>query len=259
MITSSSNSKIKRVRLLISQAKARKDQGVYIVEGLRLLNEALQADLVPELLLYTPELDQRGIDLVDAFQLQGVSNEEVAPDLLSSTSDTKNPQGLLAVFPLQAVPLPESPDFLLVVDEIRDPGNLGTLMRTALAAGADGLILSPGTADPFSPKVVRAGVGAHFRLPIVMATWPEIKDITKNLTLFIADMDQGKNLWESDLVKPLGIIIGGEAKGPGKSARELADQSIHIPMSGYTESLNVSAAGAVLLFEVHRQRNFSRS
>lgn len=259
MITSPQNPKVKRVRLLLGGAKQRKKQGAFVLEGVRLLEEALQAGFPAEQVLFTAELDRRGLELVRGFEKRGVNCEQVDPSILADISDTQTPQGILGVFPLIKLSLPERRDFLVIADQIRDPGNLGTLMRTALAAGADAMILTPGTTDPFSPKVVRSAMGAHFYLPLVMADWAEIKSITAGLACYLADMQAGKSLWEADLSLPLAIILGGEAQGPGKPARQLADQAIHIPMEQETESLNAAAAGAVLLYEVRRQRTGPRS
>ena len=257
MITSTQNPKIKLVRQLLTQTKARKKQGAFVLEGIRLLEEAYHSHFAPELLIYTADLDQRGLALVREFESKGVICELTVPNVFSSASDTETPQGILAVYPLISLPIPDRADFLLIADEIRDPGNLGTLMRTALAAGADGVLLPPGTVDPFSPKVVRAAMGAHFHLPVKSVSWPEIKKITQGLTVYLADMDQGLNLWQPDLTEPLGIIIGGEAHGPGKIARELANKVLHIPMSEKSESINAAAAGAVFLYEIRRQRTLT--
>jgi TrmH family RNA methyltransferase len=259
MITSAQNPRIKRVKLLISQAKARRKQAAYVLEGVRLLEEALGSGLAPELLLYTPELDARGRELVIAFRTKGVDCEEVSPLVFNSASDTQSPQGLLAIYPQHILPLPTEPDFLVVADALRDPGNLGALMRTCLAAGVEGLLLAPGTVDPFSPKVIRAGMGAHFRLPLLIGSWEEIRRLTAKLQIFIAEMEQGSNLWDTDLTRPLAIIIGGEAHGPGRSALQLEHSPIHIPMDGGLESLNAAVAGAVLLYEVRRQRSLAEN
>ena len=254
MITSTQNPKIKLVRQLLTQTKARKKQGAFVLEGIRLLEEAFNSPFTPELLLYTADLDQRGVSLVKEFETGGVNCELTAPNVFSTASDTETPQGILAICPLISLPIPDHADFLLITDEIRDPGNLGTLMRTALAAGADGVLLPPGTVDPFSPKVVRAAMGAHFHLPVKIASWIEIKKTIRGLTVYLTDMNQGVNLWQSELTEPLAIIIGGEAHGPGKIARELTNKVLHIPMSDKSESINAAAAGAVLLFEIRRQR-----
>ena len=259
MISSIQNPKIKRIRLLQTQTRSRKKEAAFIVEGIRLVEEALQTGQVPELVIYTRDIDSRGEQLVGRFHEKKVVCEEVSQEVLKAASDTETPQGILAVLPLQPLPLPAECDFLMIADEIRDPGNLGTLLRTAQAAGADGLLLTSGTVDPFSPKVVRAGMGAHFRLPILSCSWEEIHQITNNLTIFAADMEGDTRIWDADFTLPLALILGGEAHGLGENSRNLADTWVNIPMSAGSESLNAAAAGAILLFEVLRQRTQSRS
>jgi len=258
MISSVQNSKIKRIRLLQTQSRSRKKELAFIVEGVRLLEEAQNTYQVPELVIYTPDLDPRGQKLVEAFLGQNVPCVEVSEEVIRAASDTETPQGILAILPLKPLLLPEKAGFLIIADEIRDPGNLGTLLRTAQAAGVDGFLLSPGTVDPFSPKVIRAGMGAHFRLPILSCSWEKIREVTDGLTVFGADMKEGSRVWDADLSLPLVLILGGEAHGPGKHSRDLADTWIHIPMTNGSESLNAAAAGAVLMFEVLRQRTQER-
>ena len=254
MISSIQNPKIKRIRLLQSQAKSRKKHKAFVIEGVRILEEALKSHQIPELVIFTSNLDRRGQQLLEVFIQRGVPCEKVSPDVLKSASDTETPQGILAVLPFQPLPLPANVDFLMIADEIRDPGNLGTLLRTSLAAGAQAMLLSPGTVDPTSPKVIRAGMGAHFRMPVLSCSWEEIRIATDGLTVFAADMANGTRYWDTDLTNPLGLLIGGEAHGPGKNARNLADALIHIPMKDDTESLNAAVSGAVLMYEVLRQR-----
>ncbi len=258
MISSAQNPKIKRIRLLQTQSRSRKKELAFIVEGVRLLEEAQNTYQVPELVIYTPDLDPRGQKLVEAFLEQNVPCEEVPEEVIRAASDTETPQGILAILPLKPLLMPEKADFLIIADEIRDPGNMGTLLRTAQAAGVDGFLLSPGTVDPFSPKVIRAGMGAHFRLPILSCSWEKIREVTDGLTVFGAEMKEGSRVWDADLSLPLALILGGEAHGPGKHSRDLADTWIHIPMTDGSESLNAAAAGAVLMFEVLRQRTQER-
>lgn len=254
MITSRQNPKIKQIRKLNSGAKFRAQAGAFAVEGLRLLEEAQGTGIKPDWVIYTEDLDRRGERLLDNYRTQQVPCEPVTPEVLAAASDTKTPQGVLGVFPLISLPFPTSLSLLVILDSLGDPGNLGTLLRTSLAAGVDGLLLSPGSVDPFAPKVVRSAMGAHFKLPIRTASWPEITALAREMTLLLADMENGPSLWETDLTGPVGIILGSEAHGPGDEARKLANQPIHIPMSSRIESLNAAAAGAVLLFEVNRQR-----
>ena len=126
------------------------------------------------------------------------------------------------------LPIPNSPNFLLIPDQIRDPGNLGTLIRTAAAAGVQAVLLPPETTDAFAPKVVRAGMGAHFRLPIHTMDWDEIEQVCKqaDLQVFLADMDGG-SCWETDFREPLALIVGGEAEGASEQARNWQIQREH--------------------------------
>ena len=187
----------------------------------------------------------------------GIKIEEVDSALLNSLSDTENSQGILAVLNEFRLPIPYSPDFLLILDQIRDPGNLGTLLRTASAAGVDAVILPPKTTDAFSPKVLRAGMGAHFRIPIIRAEWDEIKFWVRDLTVLLADAETKVIYTKPSLNQACAVIIGGEANGASQSARDLAEMSIRIPMSNKTESLNAAVAGAIIIFEVVRQRSLS--
>ena len=255
MITSQQNPKIKQIRKLNSGSKYRRRFGLFAVEGIRILEEALQSAFEPEWVIYTEDLDQRGRQLLENYQALHIPCDPVTTEVLEAASDTETPQGMLGVFPLVSLPLPPSPRLLVILDSLRDPGNLGTLMRTSLAANVDGLLLSPGSVDPFSPKVVRSAAGAHFKLPVHNATWSEIADMTQDLPLLLAEMEKGPSLWETDLTGPVGIILGSEAHGPGPEARELASTSVHIPISSSIESLNAAVAGAVLLFEINRQRS----
>jgi RNA methyltransferase, TrmH family len=259
MISSTRNPKVQWVRSLQAQAKERREFNAFVVEGVRLLEEAHRSGWKTELVLYTRDLNQRGMKLVEAFRKQETSIEEVSPEVMKAAADTETPQGILAVLSARSLPLPQDPDFILILDSVRDPGNLGAILRTAAAAGVQAVLLSSGTADPFSPKVVRAGMGAHFRLPVHRLEWDAIRDYLKlgepGLRVFLADAAGGQPYTKADLIQPVALILGGEAQGAGSEARELAGHSLHIPMPGQSESLNAGAAVAVLLFEVVRQRS----
>ena len=254
MITSSQNPKIKLVRALMGRAKERREAGAFVVEGVRLVEEAEIRDWRFKFALYDSSLNERGSSLVEHLLSREVEVEEVSESLMNSLSDTETPQGILAVLALNQAPIPDSPDFVLIPDRIRDPGNLGTLLRTAAAAGVQAVFLPPETTDAFAPKVVRSGMGAHFRLPIQSMKWEKIRRETDGLQVYLADMD-GASCWETDLREPLALIVGSEAEGASEEARELATQKISIPMSGDVESLNAGVAGSVLMFEVVRQRS----
>lgn len=256
MITSSQNPKLKLVRALMGRAKERREADAFVVEGVRLVEEAVNAGWKFQFALYSDGLSERGAHLLDRLKANGIEVDEVSGDLLQKLSDTETPQGILAVLELTQLPITNYPDFILIPDRVRDPGNLGTLLRSAAATGVQAVLLPPETTDAFAPKVLRAGMGAHFRLPIREMGWEQIEQIVKsaNLQVYIADMD-GISCWETGLSKPLALIIGGEAEGASDEARRLANGKISIPMSGGVESLNAGVAGSVLMFEVVRQRS----
>ncbi|HEX2996431.1 MAG TPA: RNA methyltransferase [Anaerolineales bacterium] len=260
MITSSQNPKIKLVRLLLGRAKERREANAFVTEGVRLVEEAADSNWKFQFVLYDESLSERGLKLVEKLESKKVEVEKVESRLLQSLSETETPQGILAILEFATLPIAQSPNFILIPDQIRDPGNLGTLLRTAAAAGVQAVMIPPETTDPFAPKVVRSGMGAHFRLPIHAVTWEEIKQITKsaNQKIFLADM-AGTSCWKTDLRKPLALIVGGEAEGASEQAHKLANQQISIPMAGSVESLNAGVAGSVLMFEVVRQRSVNRN
>ena len=256
MITSSQNPKLKLVRALLGRPKERREANAFVVEGIRLIEEAVTAGWKFQFALYSDGLNERGQDLLKVLIAHRIDVEEVAGDLLQKVSDTETPQGILAVLEFTNLKIPVSPNFILIPDQVRDPGNLGTLIRTAAAAGVQALFLPDETTDAFAPKVVRSGMGAHFRLPIHVLTWDQIRENTKDMEVYLADME-GISFWETDLRKPLALIVGGEADGASEEARKLATQKISIPMAGNVESLNAGVAGSVVMFEVVRQRKQS--
>ena len=255
MITSSQNPKLKLVRSLMGRPKERREANAFVAEGVRLVEEAVNAGWKFQFALFSDGLSDRGKELVNRLKANQVEVDEVAGDLLQKLSDTENPQGILGVLEFNQLPIPDNLNFVLIPDQIRDPGNLGTLLRSAAATGVQAVLLPPETTDAFAPKVLRAGMGAHFRMSIQSLTWEEIKEVCKsaNLQIYIADMD-GTSCWETDLHQPLALVIGGEAEGASDEARRLANGKISIPMAGSVESLNAGAAGSVLMFEVVRQR-----
>jgi RNA methyltransferase, TrmH family len=253
MITSSQNSKLKLVRSLMGPPKERRNARAFVVEGVRLVEEALTADWPFRFVLVGEKLSRRGQDLAEKLKSRGIDIETISDVRLASVSETESTQGILAVVDYSLIATPETLHFVLILDSIRDPGNLGTLLRTAAAAGVQAVFLPPETTDAFAPKVVRAGMGAHFRLPVHSLTWEDIRAATKSMHVFLADM-QGSPCWQTDLRIPLALIVGGEAEGATTAARSLATSTIGIPMPGGAESLNAGVAGAILLFEVVRQR-----
>lgn len=257
MITSNHNPKVKLIRALLGRSRERRDAGAFVAEGVRLVEEAVHANWPMRSVLFDETLSERGRSLVGKLISQAVDVEEVSSSVMKSMSETETPQGILAVLDFHKLPIPESPSFILIPDHIRDPGNLGTLLRSAAATGVQAVIIPPETTDAFAPKVLRSGMGAHFRLPIHSMGWEEIGEIVNSASLqaYIADMD-GESCWETDLKKSIALIIGSEADGASESARKIATGKLSIPMNEDIESLNAAVAGSVLMFEVVRQRSW---
>jgi TrmH family RNA methyltransferase len=255
-ITSPVNPKVRKLRSL-HRRRVRHRERLFLVEGVRLTSEAVAAGVFPELALYVPEQLERaphGAELLAYLAGSNAAFPTTEP-ILKTVADTATPQGVVA-----AVPFPELPagpgDLVLVLDRVRDPGNCGTILRTAEAAGVSLVHCAPGTVDAFSPKVVRAGMGAHFRLPLrVVGRWDEVASaLAGHGQILLAEAGGERPYDEVDWRAPTVLIVGGEAEGAGEGARALATATVSIPLTGAAESLNVAVATGVLLFEALRQR-----
>ena len=257
MITSSQNPKLKWICQLQDSSRERRQAGVFVIEGVRLVEEALIRGWPARLVLYSDELSERGKSVVQGFLQKGVETYEAASFVLRAASDTDTPQGLLAVLQAQTLPIPEALDFVFIPDSVRDPGNLGTMLRTAAAAGVQAVLIPPGTVDPFSPKVLRSAMGAHFCLPILVQDWNSLKELSERHALHtcLAAAKATTVYTQVDFRQPVAVVVGGEAEGASQEARLMAEKTILIPMSGQVESLNAAVAAAVLLYEVVRQRS----
>jgi len=261
MITSTHNPKIHHIRTLMGKALERRAAGRFVIEGVRLVEEAAQSGIPVDLVLYSDTLSERGSQILHELERRGAAIEETAGHVLASLSDTETSQGILAVAQIPDFSMPSDLNFALLADTIRDPGNLGAILRTAAAAGVQAALLSPATADPYAPKVVRAGMGAQFRLPIFQAAdWDQIRGLLKNrpsgssLAVLQSEAEGKQTLWETDLRQPIAVMVSNEAEGTSPDGRELSDISVRIPMPGKTESLNAAVAAGILLFETVRQR-----
>ncbi len=253
-ISSPENSKVKELRSLYRR-QVRYRERLFLVEGVRLLQEALAAGYPPRLVLYVPERlaeTPRGQALLEQLAASGTAMT-TTPAILDSVADTVTPQGVVAAVPMPELP-PRPEGLLLILDTIRDPGNCGTILRTAEAAGVSIVYCAPGTVDPFSPKVVRGGMGAHFRLPMRVADWDEIGSAVARRQLLLADARGQETYDHVDWRQPTALIVGGEAEGASPQALELNPTLVSIPMAGGAESLNAAVAAGVLLFEALRAR-----
>lgn len=256
-ITSNRNDRVKLVRALQSKPRSRRKEGKIVLEGVRLLADAVSCGVLPEFIFYQPDQVAPGRpahDLFEQLQAAGVEYFAVPDAIMAEVSDTETPQGVLGVLPMPAVEVPAQPDLVLVLDGLNIPGNLGSALRTAAAAGVDVVVLPPNTVDPYNPKVLRGGMGAHFRLPLLQLDWAGIAAQFGHLPAFVAAADGSQSYFEVDWRQPSLVIIGGEAHGPTNAAYHLSTTSIAIPMASGTESLNASVAAGVILYEIRRQR-----
>lgn len=256
-LTSIHNPHVKFARSL-AQRKVRQRERAFVVEGVRLFEDALTAGFRPLRLFFDPDrieaaLSERMLVLAAGETIV----HEVSPPVIDAISDTETPQGIAAIFGYPDIPIaPKSEAPLFVVaDGIKDPGNLGTLMRTCAAAGAHALFISPRTTDPYAPKVVRAAMGAHFRLPIRPLDWNAPDSALDACAQRLgAEAGQGALYDSIDWRQPSVLILGSEAHGLSDQAANWLTGHVTIPMQGDVESLNAAVAGAVILFEAARQR-----
>jgi TrmH family RNA methyltransferase len=212
---------------------------VFVVEGMGLLRQAIDAGWQVEGCYISPGT------VVDL----DVDRHELAPNVMERVASTESPQPVLAVVSMRVSELPTDANFVIVADQLGDPGNAGTIIRSAEAAGAHGVILTPGSVDPFNPKVVRASAGSLFRVPVVEATLESLTNFRRLGT----SSHRGDVYTDPVYHGRVAIVVGNEAHGLGDDAA--IDQWVTIPHAGPAESLNVAMAATVLLFEVARQRS----
>ncbi len=256
MITSLKNDKVRYVRALQGRRRVRQREHRFVFEGVRLVEEAVRAGVPPVYVFYTEpvEADERGGRLLETLCEMNVSCYIVGKPVIAACSDTETPQGVLAVLPIPNLPRPEHPTLTLILDRVRDSGNLGAILRTALAVGVEQVLLAPGTVDASNPKVVRAATGAHLRLPVAALRWETIAEAVAGCDVWMAAAS-GETLYTAvDWTRPVALIVGGEATGAGERARALAQGRVSIQMAVGVESLNTAVATAVILFEAVRQR-----
>ena len=275
MITSPANQHIAFLRSLHAP-KGRAEAGAFLIEGPHLLEAALNARLLPQLIVYDPDglersaAGRRLLGRIEDARAEGVPVYDAAPIALERACDTRTPQGVAAALASGDI----APDrrraarrgrlrpLLLVLDAISDPGNLGTILRSALAADVDEVVLAPGCADPLAPKVVRAGSSAHFHLPVrSQQTWEQIRDILRGVPaakqVLLAEAGAAQSYDAFDLTQRTALIVGNEAHGASPEAERLATSRVTIPMWNMVESLNAAIASSVILFEAARQRRAS--
>lgn len=276
-ITSPSNPRISKLKDLHT-ARGRKKSALFLMEGPLLLEALLDAQVLPREVYYQPESLQRtsrGRLLLDRLlHTSGLSQHalvEVSERVIETLGDVQTSQGVVSVLPLDAFspaqthvrrPLTQRPA-LLILDDLADPSNMGTLLRTALAADVKAVLLTPGCVDCYNPKVVRSAAGAHIALPIETdMTWDAIAERVAahcqgTPRVLLAEAGSRQMYYKQDLTLPFALIIGNEAHGPSASARALATLTISIPLCNGVESLNAAMAAGIILYEAVRQRRIT--
>jgi TrmH family RNA methyltransferase len=252
VITSLQNERVKLAYSLQNRPRARRKEKKIALEGTRLIADALLRQAKPDFVLYEPATAD--YELVAQLQETKTKLLPVSTEVLQHICDTQQPQGMVGVFPMPFPTLLKNPASILILDAIREPGNMGTILRTAGASGIQVVLLSPDCVDPYNPKVVRSGMGAHFRVPILELQWFEIAQYTEKMRVYIADGSGTLAYTQADFTQPHAIVIGNEAHG-ANNAKKLGEvTAISIPMSAQTESLNAAIATGVIVFEAQRQR-----
>lgn len=261
MITSTANEKVKNIIKLQQKARARREQDCFIVEGIRMAEEIPAERLIQAYVSESFAARQENEEL--CRRLHG---ETVADHVMAAMSDTQNPQGVLAVVRRRERSLEEILEnpcaLVLVLERIQDPGNLGTILRTAEGAGVTGVILSPDTVDIYNSKVIRSTMGSIYRAPFayVADVKAAVKALQQNgVRVYAAHLD-GRHTYDGeDYTGPTAFLIGNEGNGLTDELAAMSDCYIRIPMAGQVESLNAAVASAILMYEAGRQRRSRRS
>jgi TrmH family RNA methyltransferase len=258
-ITGFSNPLVKRVRSL-REKKHRKQEGLFLAEGLRILTEARDEGVLPEMLFHAGTSHPLALDLIAAMEDAGGEVIITTPDILSKISGKENPQAVVGVYRDRLTPLAAldrgSADIWIVAQSLRDPGNLGTILRTGDAVGAGGLILVDDCVDPFSVESVRASMGALFTQSITTARWDEFIPWLRSGpgqligTSLHTDTDYQAPRYES----PAFLLVGNEAQGLPRDYETQCDLLVKMPMMGRADSLNAAVATAVMAYELLNQK-----
>lgn len=257
MITSSSNPQIKNIIALQKKPKERKTQDVFLVEGVKMFGEAPR-ERISSVFVSESFLEDSG----QRRLLEGIDYECVSDKVFCEISDTMTPQGIMAVvrqyhYTLEDILRQKKTHMLLILEEIQDPGNLGTIIRTGEGAGITGIIMSRGCVDIYNSKVIRSTMGSVYRVPFLYTEnlGQTVSEIKKYCTVYAAYLKGSRYAYDKgNYKKSTAFLIGNEAKGLSDEAVGLADERVIIPMEGKVESLNAAVAASILMYEGARQR-----
>lgn len=239
-ITSLENNQVKKIASL-NKKKYRDEYKLFFVEGMKSVKEAINFNWDIECIIYSPEM----ID----YDL-GIEGIKVSKEILCKISDTVTPQGIIAVCKIKdnEIEILKGKKRVLFLDKVQDPGNVGTIIRTADAFGFDGIVLAKECADPYSPKVVRSTMGSIFHIPIVRdVNATELKRL--DMKIYSSSLEASKNIKDIKLEENAILVIGNEGNGITEETKKITDEFIKIEMSGNAESLNASIAAGILMYE----------
>lgn len=243
-ITSTENKLYKQTKKLLNRAERLKTK-LFIAEGQRITEDAVNTQAAEY--IFVSE-NYSGMDY-------GLPTYRVSDKMFAALSDTQTTQGIIAVCKMTDYNIEEiSCDTILICDDVSDPGNLGTLIRTAECSGVGGVVLLKGTVDPYSPKVVRSTMGSIFRMPLYFVQAEDLKKNLGSYSIVATVLDGSKDLYDITFPKKTAVVVGNEAHGISEAVANIADIRTLIPMCGESESLNASVAGSVVMYEIFRQK-----
>ncbi|MBQ8418251.1 MAG: RNA methyltransferase [Phascolarctobacterium sp.] len=243
----------------LKQKKYRTQNGLYLAEGLRTAEEAVAYKVV-ETLFYVATDDERTMHLLEDAAAQNIKLVCVSENVMKKIADTETPQGIIAVCKMRQPKLENllaSGKMLLVLDRVGDPGNIGTMLRTADAAGIGGLVLLKGCADIYAPKTVRSSMGSLFHIPVLSGVSEQefiAAGKKAGYDILVTCLDGADNLYKADLSGRIAFVMGNEAGGVSETLLDQADKRVYIPMAGRAESLNVAMAAGIVMFEALRRK-----
>lgn len=257
VIESRENNLYKETKKL-KDRKGRNKSSKYIIEGYRLIEEAFKGSLPIEYLLVSEESEDKINEYLAPFINKNTKLYGLKKELFKEICSTEQPQGIIAIANMREIELDYNGNFYLLCDKVQDPGNLGTIIRTAHAAGVNGIILTKGTVDLYNDKTIRATMGAMFHIPIIIDD--DNNSITKGFiskgfSLLATSLEGDRDFFKEDLSGKIIISVGNEGNGVSEEIFELSDKRVKIPMPGGAESLNVAIATAIILYEKVRQNS----
>ena len=260
-ITSPQNPKIKELLALQEKSRLRREKALFVVEGMRELKHCLEGGYEIDSIFHCPELIREGGLAAELTNASGARLFEITRELYGKVAYRGSTEGIIAevkakVMTLETLSLKSSP-LIVVLESVEKPGNLGAVLRSADAAGADAVLICDPLTDLYNPNLIRASIGAVFTVPTVACTSEEAIDFLKSndIRIFTAQLQDSKWYYNTDMKQGTAIVIGTESDGLTDIWRKAADAHVRIPMLGRLDSLNASVSASILLFEAVRQRN----